>query len=393
MIRLFYKQLFLLSQDKITIWQQQDQSFHLIEANEQAKRNEKYQYIRPLSQKEEPLLFSLADEAIKKQQQLQHTAYLTEFTFLPLSSDTLAIIEKQEEPFFPSLTSSSETMMEVSLEHIVTKHSPSYETITGFSKEDLNGKSLFEFVHKEDVKKVHHALTKTKKTKTPVMIQWRLWNIQDTYIWVETSLSPLLNELGEINSFLLIGRDVTKKKENEDKLYHLAFHDPLTELPNRRLFTEQLKQSVYQFERKKVPFAVFLLDCDHFKQINDTYGHDVGDAVIKGFAHRVKGLIRKSDILSRFGGDEFSLLLPAVGSKEDVEAIAYRIIEKIQEPWVFEDVVIHTTTSVGVFYADEKTSNLTIDRAIKNADVALYQAKNNGKNHFKLYENQRAAHD
>lgn len=396
-MNMLFKQLFLLAEDAMSIWQLQEEQFCFLDANEKAKKEKEATphniWQEWFSENEIQRLEALGKKALIIQERLQLNSSQTQFTVIPLSSDTIAISEKKETSLFPFFTSSSELMMKLSEEQMILDHSPSYETLTGFSREDLNGKSLAEFIHQDDLKKVHKAFKKAWKNKTPIIEEWRMWSINDTYLSVETSFSPMFDEQHEVISILLVGRDISKRKEQEEKLYHLAFHDPLTELPNRRLFNEQLKQTIYHYERKKLPFAIFLLDCDHFKNINDTYGHDIGDEIIKGFAQRVKSLIRKSDILSRFGGDEFALLLPEVRSKEDVQQIAKRIIEKIQEPWIFDDHIVETTTSVGVFFVDEHTPDVSFENALKNADIALYEAKNNGKNHFQLFEVHRTANE
>lgn len=169
----------------------------------------------------------------------------------------------------------------------------------------------------------------------------------------------------------------------EEKLTHMAYHDTLTGLPNRRLFTDRLKQAIKEAERHKRKIAVMFMDMDKFKQVNDTLGHDVGDSLLKQFAERVKGCIREGDTLARQGGDEFTILLPEIQEEQDAVQIANRILSSFQEPWHIGEHIIHTTSSVGIaFYPKDDTTGHEL---MKYADNALYEAKESGRNNYKTY--------
>ncbi|RHW37694.1 GGDEF domain-containing protein [Lysinibacillus yapensis] len=162
----------------------------------------------------------------------------------------------------------------------------------------------------------------------------------------------------------------------------MAYHDALTDLPNRRLFKERLSQAIKEAESEHRMMAVMYLDMDKFKHINDTLGHDVGDELLMQFGKRVKRNLRQSDILARQGGDEFTILLPYIEHKQEAIQVAERILHSLQEPWQIGNHTFHTTSSIGLAFYSE--NGLTRNQLMKSADAALYEAKSNGRNNVKL---------
>jgi len=182
--------------------------------------------------------------------------------------------------------------------------------------------------------------------------------------------------------FVGIVRDVTERKLVEQKITHLAHHDYLTGLPNRVLFIEQLEHAITLARRSRYKVAVLFLDLDGFKQVNDTLGHDAGDLLLQEVAKRLKGVIRESDIVARIGGDEFTFVLNNIG--EDVHAawIAQKIIDVLSRPFDLKGQFCQIGGSIGVaIYPD---SSGDFETLLRQADEAMYWAKQNGKNTFKL---------
>jgi diguanylate cyclase (GGDEF)-like protein/PAS domain S-box-containing protein len=178
-------------------------------------------------------------------------------------------------------------------------------------------------------------------------------------------------------------RDITERVRVEEAIRKLAYYDALTGLPNRVLFVDRLNRAMAQVHRKQKKLAVMLLDLDHFKDINDTLGHSVGDQLLSSVGKRLTELLRKEDTVSRMGGDEFFLLLPEVDRVQDAATIAQKVLKAIQEPFVLDVHEINITTSIGVaMYPDEGADVKTL---LKNADVALYQAKEKGRNNYQHY--------
>ena len=170
----------------------------------------------------------------------------------------------------------------------------------------------------------------------------------------------------------------------EKQLTHLAFHDALTGLPNRSLFVDRLQRAIAEAERKKESVVVMFIDMDDFKKVNDSFGHQVGDRVIQGAALNLKKCLRDIDSIARMGGDEFTLLFPHVGGREDIEVIARRLIESLDEPIVVEGAEIRMAISIGIsIYPDDAENE---DSLLRNADTAMYFAKHTRGPSYTFYK-------
>jgi len=181
-----------------------------------------------------------------------------------------------------------------------------------------------------------------------------------------------------------IVRDVTERKRAEETIKHLAYHDTLTGLPNRRLFNDRLNLAMAHAERNQQKLAVILFDLDHFKEVNDTLGHSVGDQLLQVVGERLTSLLRKGDTVARMGGDEFMLLLPEIAQVEDAAEVAQKILEAIREPYVFDGHELHITTSIGIaLYPDDGEDG---DTLMKNADIAMYRAKDQGRDNYQSWQ-------
>ncbi len=203
--------------------------------------------------------------------------------------------------------------------------------------------------------------------------------------------SLILSQLGDKRRAgrLLALRDTTEQKHAEDRLDRLAHYDSLTNLPNRRLFYDRLEQALAQARRRKTELALLFLDLDHFKQINDTLGHEVGDLLLKALAERLVGCVRESDTVSRLAGDEFVVLLVDISGPQDASRVAQRIIQAVSDTYHLEEHEIVVTTSVGIcFYPQDGQDRTTL---LRNADAAMYRAKMLGRNRFEFYEEEMSA--
>jgi diguanylate cyclase (GGDEF)-like protein/PAS domain S-box-containing protein len=177
--------------------------------------------------------------------------------------------------------------------------------------------------------------------------------------------------------------DITERIQAERRIAHMALHDPLTNLPNRSLFRERLELRLASVLRGEA-LAVLYLDLDQFKSINDTLGHLVGDILLKGVADRLRGCIREIDTLARLGGDEFAIVQAAIGEPQDVSSLAERIRAAVAPPFDIEGHQIRTDLSVGIAIAPN--DGVDADQLLKNADMALYAAKANGRATFQFFE-------
>ncbi|STX50050.1 sensory box/GGDEF family protein [Legionella busanensis] len=192
--------------------------------------------------------------------------------------------------------------------------------------------------------------------------------------------------LCEANEHILKERTKALKQlhEAQEKSSYLAHHDYLTQLLNRKSFDEILQRSMAHVKRHGCLLGLMYLDIDYFKSINDTYGHVIGDKLLKAFSARIKRSIRESDTFARLGGDEFIILLEELTAEQDAIVIANKLIKKVSDPFKFNDLTLVLTTSIGIaFYRGEEDS---ATKLLADADYALYQVKQAGRNNVKIYK-------
>ncbi len=173
------------------------------------------------------------------------------------------------------------------------------------------------------------------------------------------------------------------RKAKEEKLYELAHHDALTSIPNRFLFNQQLNMAISLSKIEKNDMSLFFIDLDNFKNINDSYGHKAGDAILVSVVDNIRSTIRKSDFLARIGGDEFALIVENVSSKECLMVLARKIIKSASTPIIFKGNHLQVSCSIGISMCIEGNSDR--EELIQQADFAMYQAKANGKSDFLFY--------
>ncbi|WP_099157904.1 sensor domain-containing protein [Virgibacillus ndiopensis] len=267
---------------------------------------------------------------------------------------------------------------------IIQYASPSHTTILEYSPEELVGNVVIDYMHLEDKKLFMDDLYKAVEMDESTKLSFRLRKKSGEDLWVETNIKPVRNEESSIVRIVTTSRDITKRIEASNQLKQFAFTDYLTGLPNRREFIDVIVNEKEQVDQKQAErMAVFYIDGDGFKEINDTCGHEVGDKFLVKIGERLKGAMRKEDFVARIGGDEFSLLMKNVKNVDQVKYMAGNIIQIMKEPIQIDSVVFNTTVSIGIsIYPDDDND---IDRIMQKADKALYQAKRHGKNTFYCY--------
>jgi diguanylate cyclase (GGDEF)-like protein/PAS domain S-box-containing protein len=202
--------------------------------------------------------------------------------------------------------------------------------------------------------------------------------------WIFAKASPLHDQYGNLIGAIEIVRDITAQKHAEEQIRQMAHHDSLTGLPNRKLFSDRLGIALAQARRNQKGVAVTMLDLDHFKDVNDTLGHDVGDLLLKAAAERLSAALRKGDTVARFGGDEFVLILPDLKGMEDVIRVAQKIVESFRQPFLIDAHQFIVTTSIGIaVHPHDGTDEATL---LKNADIAMYQVKQTGRDRYQLFK-------
>ncbi|HJT50504.1 MAG TPA: EAL domain-containing protein, partial [Nitrosospira sp.] len=207
--------------------------------------------------------------------------------------------------------------------------------------------------------------------------------------WFELSVSRKHVDPGQKTRFIVIARDITERKESEQRILQLAHYDPLTGLPNRALLADRMKVAVSRAARQSKRLAVLFVDLDRFKAINDSLGHEVGDHLLKAAAERMKASVRSVDTISRVGGDEFVVLLSEIETGEDAARVAQKILHGLAQPYHIEKHELLLTGSVGIcIYPDNGTEPNIL---LRNADASMYTAKEAGRNRYQFYSEDMTA--
>lgn len=208
------------------------------------------------------------------------------------------------------------------------------------------------------------------------------WNRRkDGELYAEqVSINAVRNKDGDVHRYVKISSDVTEKKRLDDLIWRQANYDSVTNLPNRRLFLDRLAQQIKKCSRAKESLALFFIDLDRFKEVNDEFGHAVGDQLLVEVSRRINGCIRSSDTVARLGGDEFTVILADLAKTSRIETVAQNITDVLAQPFYFDKVEASISASMGIAIYPADASD--INELIKKADEAMYVAKNGGGNRF-----------
>lgn len=203
-----------------------------------------------------------------------------------------------------------------------------------------------------------------------------------SFVWEVASISPIRDADGKVTHFVGVKEDITEIRRLQEQLEHMAQHDQLTGLPNRFLLKDRLQQALLQAKRRKSKFAVLYLDLDGFKLVNDTHGHEAGDAVLVEVAKRLLACTRESDTVARLGGDEFTVLMGEIQEEGNAERVASLIIKTLSEPIALADTTCVIGVSVGIALYPKDGD--TPDALLSQSDAALYRVKRQGRNGFQF---------
>lgn len=266
----------------------------------------------------------------------------------------------------------------------IVQVNPSFEKITGFSAEEAKGKNPQELsfaIH--DPKSLLEMIYCVKKNG-----QWRgeLQNINkrgETYL-ISLDVSSVTNQDGLISHYVGTFSDITLMKRQQESLQHMAYHDTLTQLPNRALFADRLRQALARVSRTEETIAVCYMDLDGFKPINDTLGHEAGDELLIKLSERIKESLRAGDTIARMGGDEFALLLCNLRSGDEARDTLDRILQNIKQPFEVKHTEVRISASAGMFLNPSPEHDL--DFILSRADHCMYLAKTNKAVNFYVYD-------
>ena len=261
----------------------------------------------------------------------------------------------------------------------------------GYSEEELLEKTSTEITHPDDLEKSAERTRLVLENEAGSShLEKRYIHADGHVVWVLSSVSLVQDSGGNPDHFVALFQDVTERRALEERLEYQAFHDPLTDLPNRALFTDRLGHALARLNRRKEPIAVLFVDLDNFKHVNDSLGHEAGDRLLVAAAERLRESVRPEDTVARLGGDEFTVLLEGIVDWDGADRAAERISRSMQAPFHLDGREIFTGVSIGVAITD--TIPEEIEDLLKNADLALYSAKRKGRNRYEFFEEALDAH-
>jgi PAS domain S-box-containing protein len=275
-------------------------------------------------------------------------------------------------------------------------NSPAYQKVLGYSPEDLKDSSSFDQIHPDDRPRVLKAAEQARLTGHGEPMEYRIRHKDGSWRTLESTASPIRNAKGQTDKLVIVNRDITDRKRAEELLAHNAFHDGLTNLPNRALFLDRLQHALTLSKRHaNYKFAVLLIDVDEFKIVNDSLGHPAGDELLIKIGQRLKEAVRRADTVSRprgnglvdkhsnddtlarLGGDEFTILLDDIRDPIEAVRVAERVQAELATPFVVNQQEIVISASIGI--AASTTPHTQAEDLLRDADIAMYRAKRAGK--------------
>jgi diguanylate cyclase (GGDEF)-like protein/PAS domain S-box-containing protein len=273
------------------------------------------------------------------------------------------------------------------------------QQLLGFSRSELLGHHYSDVIHDEDLERAYYVFNERRvgdRASRNVELRLKSAALRDKGPAFENTLVTLsFNSMGMYSEgkpadgtgffgTYGVARDITERKRAEAMISYHAYHDILTDLPNRMLFKDRLGLAIMQAKRKETELAVMFIDLDRFKLVNDTLGHIRGDELLQQVATRLKAALRQGDTLARLGGDEFTIFLPELLTRDDAHVVARKALECLQQSFTLAGSEVHISASIGiaVYPADGET----IDDLLCHADMAMYQVKAQGKNSYSFYE-------
>ncbi len=301
-----------------------------------------------------------------------------------------AALLESESKYRTLLEHMGEGLLQVDNNSIILFVNKRFCEMTGFTAEELLGKNIPDLLFDDENVKFLHERDQRAIKGISETYELALKTKSGEHLWALVGGAPMFNDKGKLAGSMGVFTDITERKRVEEKLMHDAFHDVLTGLANRALFTDHLRLRIERAKRETNPlFAVLFLDFDRFKVINDSLGHAEGDKLLIAIAQRLETTLRSSDLIARLGGDEFTILLNELDEPDQASHIAARIQELLNAPFELAGGEIYMSASIGI--ALGTNGNVTAEDMLRNADIAMYRAKAKGKARHQLFD--QAMHD
>ena len=320
---------------------------------------------------------------------LTRTEIEGEYLLLLVAQDITVILEakaelaESEERFRLSFRQTAVGLAHLAPDGRLLRTNEKFQRVLGYSESELLALTLQDITHPDDIE---DDLAMGQKVLAGEIKDYsrekRYLRRDGDYMWGQVTVSAMLDSRGKMR-FIAAIEDISARKTVEQEMRHLASHDTLTDLPNRSLLMDRLSQAIHQARRSGKSVAVLFIDLDRFKNINDSLGHDIGDQVIIEAARRLSASVRAGDTVARLGGDEFVVVLNEIGWRDDVVTVSRKILDAVAEPMLLCGHELYLSSSIGVsLYAQDGQDSTTL---LKNADAAMYQAKQDGKGRYKFY--------
>lgn len=280
--------------------------------------------------------------------------------------------------------SASEAMVVTDPDNRIITANPAFSAMTGYALNEVVGRNPSLLSAGKQGKEFYQKMWDDLK----VMGHWsgELWNRRKNgELYAEwLSINIIFNDDGTKRMHLAIFSDVTKKKHADEIIWKQANYDSLTQLPNRRLFRDRLEQEIKMVRRTGRSLTLIFIDLDHFKEINDTLGHDIGDLLLVDSAKRISDSVREADTVARMGGDEFVIFLPQLDAPRDIDRVANTIIKKLAQPFDLNGHTVKISASVGIAVYPQHAANA--EELLSNADKAMYRAKAQGRGQYRCHD-------
>jgi diguanylate cyclase (GGDEF)-like protein/PAS domain S-box-containing protein len=265
-----------------------------------------------------------------------------------------------------------------------------FQKLLGYTNEETQGFNYRQYADKKNADMAFRIFNQVFKTGKPVnKMGWEIHNKKGEKKNVELSIALVRDGHGNPQGFRGIISDITERHKMDEVIRQQAFYDQLTGLPNRTLYYDRLQMAIKRASRDKKMIAVIILDLDRFKEVNDQWGHATGDALLSAVAQRLQALVRDADTVARYGGDEFTFILPSIDRKEDALQFARKMLKSFKNPFALDFCNLAVTSSLGM--SIYPTHSDDIDALMKKADIAMYRAKARGRNRFCFYSSRAQA--
>jgi diguanylate cyclase (GGDEF)-like protein/PAS domain S-box-containing protein len=294
---------------------------------------------------------------------------------------------RQSEARFRSLVAHSSDLITVlDAEGVVTYQSPSVERVLGYSVEDVEGTRFDRLLSEADRPRLQRLIAGDGAGSGEAhTLECSLTRHDGATLLFEVQHTDLLGD-EHVQGIVLNSRDVSERKEFEDQLAHQAFHDPVTNLANRALFSDRVEHALMRSQRGFPDIAVVFIDLDDFKTVNDSLGHAAGDQVLQEVARRLRIAVRPTDTVARFGGDEFAVLLETVTDSSEAADAAARILHALEIPYEIDGKQVFPRASLGICLVNREEEAPEAAELLRNADVAMYMAKRDSKGSYRVFE-------